>query len=447
MQTMLFKHFNFILVFLISFNIISLFTSIALLNIFSILLSIVSIYVWFKIALDKKYKYKYILLFICALPIFIFVHEWYVSQNIAQACKALNAWRPLIYGSLWLSLFLYYPKLYIYSAWCFIICVAIFSIYGVGYYVFTGQEFGPIAYKHAPYLSTQILITGIALVWNLALNTNIHKYSAKFKYIFLLIGVCASLMVFLASARRTAYIIYAAVILFYICVHLKKMLTNKQNKFRQVFANIGLVGVLIVLCITLYFSPVAQQRIQEAKVEASNYKQQYMQNQQFVETSNGLRLRFWLVSKYIIQDNLWWGVGFSRYISSFRATETKIDDYHAKFNVTHPHNEFLHVWSCFGILGFCLYTSLLVYPILNYTRLNKAINKRLSTLSNYQNNNALSSIHFTLVAAYIACIVGTLFNAMAVDMIEGHFLACIIAAYYSLHIHVRSSSHIKILES
>jgi O-antigen ligase len=427
------------------FNICSLFTSIALLNISSILLSLLAAYLWLRILFDKHYMHekllciqnKHIILLLCSLPIYIFIHECYFSQSITFAFHAVNAWRPLIYGLLWLAIFICYPKIYVYLACCFIACITVFSIIGVGYYLFTGKAFDPIVYKHAPYLATQVLITGIVLVWQLSIQTK----NKKLKYALFFIGACGSLMVFLASARRTAYIIYGIVIFVFICRYFKQFmyaqnstslnyLGKPQSKFKKISIIFRFLTACSIVCTALYFTPVTHKRIQEAIHEVQEYKQQ----KQFIaasETSNGLRLRFWHVSTDIIRSNLWLGVGFSKYVPSFRATEKKIDGYNIVFKVFHPHNEFLYVWSCFGIFAFLIYIGILIYPIFNYARLNKRI-KILDNLNKVQ----LTTMHFTFILAYIACIVGTLFNAMAIDMIEGHFLAWILAAYYAFYLHI-----------
>ncbi len=437
--------FYYIFLLLICSNILSLFTSIAVINITSVLMLLfitlylirypVSLVMLKQQIIDNKFIAGSLIL----LPSYIFIHQLCFTHSFNMAFKALVEWRTLLYGVIFIIPFLFYPKLFSLAAKFFLLNTIIFSLIGLGYFLFTGKPFNQEIYKHAPYLSSQILVTGIFLCWQIS----IYQYNKKIKYLLFILGVLASIMLFFATSRRTGYIIYIISFGVFIIINFQYIFKVKSLKY-------SLTALFLILLVLggLYLSPTMHERFKEAVQEKEMYTQGNF------ETSNGLRLRFWNISSKIIQQSPIFGVGFTNYSDEFRKIEHKLDGYNIKTRFVHPHNEFIHVWSCFGIIAFLNYVFILLFPLIYYTKLNrhiinqyndsKNIKLNLNENSNNFNDNkashssVMSIAHKALIIAYVSSIVGTLFNAMAIDMIEGHFFSLILAGYYSFYINTKN---------
>ncbi|MFM2344958.1 MAG: hypothetical protein RLZZ210_1570 [Pseudomonadota bacterium] len=413
-----------IFLFLICGNILALFTSIATINITSALLLLAIIFymlkypVYLGVLRQQFLNNKLIISALLALPLYIFIHQLFFSHSVVSAFKVLIEWRTLLYGLIFTIPFLLFPHLIKPVSKFFMLVGISFALIGLSYYLFTGKPFNQEIYKHAPYLCSQILVTAIFLVWQLALfNTK-----TKIKYLLYILGALASIMLFFATSRRTGYILYFFAFAGFILINLKTIFGVKSLKYKL----IGLATIPLVL-VGLYLSPTMHHRIEEASQE----KQMYSHGN--FETSNGLRLRFWNITSKIIQQSPVFGVGFSNYKSEFVKTETNFDGYNIKERFVHPHNEFMHVWSSFGIFAFLNYVFILLFPLLAYIKLNAKLNKNSNQTNFYAVSN-YSIANKVLVIAFISSIVGTMFNAMAIDMIEGHFLSLILAIYYATYI-------------
>ena len=76
-----------------------------------------------------------------------------------------------------------------------------------------------------------------------------------------------------------------------------------------------------------------------------------------------MRFEFWKAAIYIIQRNVWVGVGTgdaqAAFNKAYYRTETKLSpDWRLR-----SHNQFLAIAVCFGVLGFTLFVFSLIYPI------------------------------------------------------------------------------------
>ncbi len=114
--------------------------------------------------------------------------------------------------------------------------------------------------------------------------------------------------------------------------------------------------VFAVLATILTFSPVAQQRIQQATSEMETY------TQATTETSMGVRMYFWQNALVLVQQRplIGWGTGgFETGYGQLVAGRTG----NAGLVTNDPHNQFLKIAAEHGVLGFAVFAGFLLMAL------------------------------------------------------------------------------------
>jgi len=368
----------------------SLFVSTALTNISAALVSIAALVYWF------YYRPWYLLrtpfAFWCMVFLtWIFVRDILAGNSWVAAWGQVSDFRPLIFVILWAPLFasLIHRKV---AAVMFGICMAVYCAIVLVATLWTGTPAYTQFYSRAADLSGPLLVIAIIVAAELALTLN------KQRWLWIALACLGAIALFAATNRRTGYIIFVICIMALALMHSSIL---KKEKWRSSLFNITLAAAMS--SILLLGSGSAQLGLEKLKNEINEFSETDLRQQGEINTSTGLRLRFWSVTKELIKDEPWIGTGLSYFPQKYQQQDLQMGG--PGHFVSNPHNEYLYVLAGLGALGLSMYL-IIQWQVLNKVR--KFTNQTQRTIINLAMLAFMSSIFF---------------NSMIIDMIPGHFYA------------------------
>jgi O-antigen ligase len=167
---------------------------------------------------------------------------------------------------------------------------------------------------------------------------------------------------------------------------------------RIAFAGAAIVGVGM-----LFTAPPARDGIARAVDDVKEFFATAPDNRGQIQTSVGMRLRFWTVASHVFLESPSLGSSVSDYRSHYLAQDAALGNSVARTG--NPHCEYLYVAGALGLVGLATYLAVYIVAFLSAMRL------RLRTQAN-------------IATCYLAsAAVCSLANSLAIDMIPGHFHA------------------------
>jgi O-antigen ligase len=198
---------------------------------------------------------------------------------------------------------------------------------------------------------------------------------------------------FLASHRRTGWILMIAGAMVWIYINRERLINAKYQKW------LVIVGLLVVGLI--FASPQFDQRVALIGKEASHFIEQTTEERISKPTSVGVRLQYALSSVELIRQSGWLGVGSLSFKDAFWRVNGSIDGLQSQYS--NPHNEYLYMYATKGPIGLILY-------VLIFWQACRIAKKKINEV---QRKGILVIIFLFMLSVTT--------NSMVVDMKEGHF--------------------------
>ncbi len=207
------------------------------------------------------------------------------------------------------------------------------------------------------------------------------------------------------TGRRTGYVTLLAALLVWAA------LASRRVGLRAMA--VGLLGPALLVG-AIWVVPEARHRVQLVITEVQQYLDTQDQQRGLVNTSSGLRLRFWETTVEVIADSPVLGVGLSQFPAQFMAHTQRRGGALSDHGSGNPHNEYLYMWAGLGLPGLLLYLALFV---------------RMAWLAWAAQEPARQVLLAVATAAFASSV---LFNSMLIDMKAGHFflLTALVLAWF-----------------
>ena len=214
---------------------------------------------------------------------------------------------------------------------------------------------------------------------------------------------------FLASERRTGYVLLVAGFLVWALLNAKRF---NVSKYKWWFL---LAGLVLVLAATN--SGVVHKRMAQAVAEVSEYLA--MSPQERVNAVGAVRIRMQYVSTVVeaIKPSNWWiGMGSIDLPSAYQAAAIKMGlepgTYAwSKYNWSNPHNEYLYMLATKGVIGLVLYLAVFAQAC------------RVA----WGKTDEVQRIGLVMFVFLFMLSITT--NSMMIDMEEGHFTMLILLIF------------------
>jgi len=368
----------------------SLFFSTALTNIAAALVSIAALHYWF--CYRPWHLLRTPLAFWCMVFLtWILVRDLSAGSGWVAAWGQVNDFRPLIFVVLWAPLFtpLMHRKV---AAATFGICMAVYCVVVLVATLWNGTPAYTQFYGRAADLSGPLMVTAIMAAAELALAQNQKRW---LWWAVVCLGVAA---LFMATNRRTGYVVFGLCTIALAFMHSPIF---EREKWRSSVFRITLAAV--VSAILVFGSGAAKLGLGKVANEINQFSHTESLHQGGIQTSTGLRLRFWSVTEEIIKEAPWIGSGLSHFPERYHWHDARMGG--SEQVVSNPHNEYLYVLAGLGVVGLVMYLAL-QWQVLRQTR----------GFSCQAQRNILG-------IAMLAFMSSIFFNSMIIDMVPGHFYA------------------------
>ncbi len=365
------------------------FFSTFLTNLAAVLINITAVVHWY------RYRQWYLLrspLAICCISMltWILVRDLAGGSGWVSAWREVNDFRPLIFIVLWAPLFINLTHRKI-VAITFGICMAIFCIVVLIATVWTGKPAYVEFFSRAPDLSGPMLVTAIMASIQLAITLK------KNKWLWWLGAIIGTTTLFFATDRRTGHLIFFICLAYLILMNTPKMNSNK------ILLTFRLLLIPALFSVFFFSFSNVRQGIQKVFDESNQFSQTIDIQQGLLQTSIGLRLRFWSISKKLIEESPLIGSGLSKFSERYAAYDSQLGG--SKNIVKNPHNEYIYILASLGLTGLLFYLAIQTQIILFALRLVNTAQKQI------------------LLLAITSLLCSIFFNSMIIDMVPGHFYA------------------------
>ncbi len=215
------------------------------------------------------------------------------------------------------------------------------------------------------------------------------------------------LSLFLASERRTGWLMLAAGLGVWALLNAKRLFVGKHKWW--------LLVVLIAALGVVAGSDVVHRRMAQAMVEFDQYLSMTPQERATVTGSVSIRLQFAsTMIELVKQSNGWIGVGSLGFTDAFHAAATRLGvtpEAGAVYNWGNPHDEYLYMLATKGVVGLLLYLSIFAQAC------------RVA----WHKTDEVQSIG--LVMFVFLFLLSITSNSMMIDMEEGHFTMLILLIF------------------
>jgi O-antigen ligase len=198
---------------------------------------------------------------------------------------------------------------------------------------------------------------------------------------------------FLASHRRTGWILLLAGSVAWIYLNRERLINPKYQKW--------LAASSLVVLMLISASTQIHTRVALIGEEASFFIEQTTQERITKPTSVGVRMQYALSAVQMIRQNGWLGVGGLSFRDAFWRANGSIDGLQGQYS--NPHNEYLYMCATKGPIG------LILYILIFWQAWRIAIKK-----TNEVQRKAMLVVIFLFMLSITT-------NSMMTDMKEGHF--------------------------
>lgn len=378
---------------------LSLFTTVAGTNIMVLLLLLTTPWAWrgFEFDPSEKTAVLQFLGLITAICLWDLACNLFAGHGVGESFKAVvHDMRTFGFIVLLWPLFanVAFARLAMWALFGSVVLLAAINLFLVlTGYLPPGKYFWPTA----PHMYGQTLVGLILLLAQMQLVR--HKFSWQIMSTLLLL--IASL--FLASERRTGYLLLAAGFVVWGVLNYKRLFVGKYKWW------ISLAGVVVFVAAVL--SPVVQSRMAVALWEVNQYLDQSSIERANNATSIGIRMQFYVSAWAVVIQHLWIGVGSIEFPKLFQAMNAGMGGVTNLSVFTNPHNEYIYILATKGIVGLVLYLAIF----------GQACRLALKKVDEVQRIGLLVFIFLFMLSITT--------NSMMIDMEEGHFTMLILLIF------------------
>lgn len=210
------------------------------------------------------------------------------------------------------------------------------------------------------------------------------------------IASCMGIMMaglFLASERRTGWILLLAGAVIWVVLNRKQLLSNHAGRWLAVAA--------VALTMVMLSSNVVHQRLAKIDTELQLFLNQTTEERIATPTSVGIRLQYDISAWQLAQESGWLGVGSLNFRDAFWRINGSVEGLQNQYS--NPHNEYLYMLSTKGWAGLFLYLAVFA----------QACRMAMKKTNEVQRVGMLMMVFLFLLSITT--------NSMMVDMKEGHF--------------------------
>lgn len=213
---------------------------------------------------------------------------------------------------------------------------------------------------------------------------------------------------FLASERRTGWLLFAAGFVVWGLLNAKRLFVGKY-KWLLLLAVVGVVGVVAT-------SDVVHRRMALAAVEFGQYLALTQQERSAaVFGAVSLRMQYAATAWEAIRQSNWWvGVGSLNFPQAYQAAATALEvtpQSWATYNWGNPHNEYLYMLATKGVVGLALYLAVFAQAC------------RVA----WGKTDEVQRVGLVMFVVLFMMSITT--NSMMIDMEEGHFTMAILLIF------------------
>lgn len=247
-------------------------------------------------------------------------------------------------------------------------------------------------YHRAPDLSGPLLVTAIMAALQLASTKNQNRW---LWWAGSALGIAA---LFFATGRRTGHVTFLVCAMALALMHSPKLKTRTRYSLVLKIALVAVLTGMLALA-----ASTARVGITKIGDEIAQFSHTESLQQGRLQTSSGLRLRFWSITSEVIKEMPWVGSGLSQFPQRYRFYDSRMGG--SDLTVKNPHNEYMYILAGLGIMGLGMYLAI-QWEVVRQGR----------RFSNIAQRNILW-------LAMLALMTSILFNSMIIDMVPGHFYA------------------------
>jgi O-antigen ligase len=217
------------------------------------------------------------------------------------------------------------------------------------------------------------------------------------------------LSLFIASERRTGYLLLAAGMVMWCVLNRKHIIMGKYKWWA--------LGGLIICFVLAISSPVLQKRMHLVVQEINQFIAMTKEQRAAINTSVGIRMQFYISIVELIKQNNWWiGTGSIDFASAFYAINQQMGTTpeqaaRAFSNFQNPHNEYLFMLATKGAIGLALYIAIFMQAC------------RVA----WQKVDEIQRIGLLMFVFLFMMSITT--NSMMTDMEEGHFTMLVLLIF------------------
>jgi O-antigen ligase len=155
----------------------------------------------------------------------------------------------------------------------------------------------------------------------------------------------------IAAASRATFIAYLIIVFLVLVLH------YRNHPKRWLF-----LGVMVVGCIGMFFTPMVQNRLQE--MTAKNMQAPEGHN----DNGTNVRSGVFACDLQLLKEHWLWGVGTGNIQPALNGCLSQYNTHvYKEFNYN-THNEYLNMWITTGLFGFVVWLGCLLYPLVKSIR-------------------------------------------------------------------------------
>ena len=265
-------------------------------------------------------------------------------------------------------------------------------------------EYFTTGFMHMSHLSHMYGQALVGLVFVLA-QTWLVRPSLSWRVVVPIALLVLSL--FLASERRTGWLMFAAGLVVWMLLNAKRLFVGKY-KWGLLFALIAAVGVVAS-------SDVVHRRMALAAIEFNQYVSMTPQERATVTGAVSIRLQFASTMLDLVTQSNWLvGVGSLGFSDAFHVAADRMGvtpEAGATYNWGNPHNEYLYMLASKGVIGLVLYLAVFAQAC------------RVA----WGKTDEVQRIGLVMFVFLFMLSITT--NSMMIDMEEGHFTMLILLIF------------------
>ena len=279
--------------------------------------------------------------------------------------------------------------------WTLLACVLMLSFTNLFLKLFGYLPTEPYFWRNGPHLYGQVLVGLFFVLAQMLLVRPSLSWRVAVPMLILLLSL------FLASERRTGYLLLAGGLVIWAGLNIKRLFIGKYKW--------AVLAVMLFAVAVAVSSSIVQRRMAMVLLEINQYLAFTPEQRAGVFTSVGIRMQFYVsILELIKQNNFWVGVGSIDFANIFWMINEKMgttpEQAANQFSgFQNPHNEYLFMLATKGLVGLVLYVGIFIQAC------------RIG----WQKKDEVQRIGLLMLIFLFMFSITT--NSMMTDMEEGHF--------------------------